>query len=324
MILFQYSYLITRKHHDFVLAYAYAGGNLSSLRNFWDVLVQYGPAHGYFPKSSKTFLVVKPEYQAAAVEEFSGSGVQLVEDEEVLTRKDGQRHLGAAVGSPDFVAAYLDEKVASWAEQVTHLADIAATQPHAAYAGFVFGLRHRWSFIQRTMPTAGVHMQPLKYAIDHKLLPALVNHELSDMELDLLRMPARFGGMSFENPVVDSEQKYLECTANLTQQILGCETDLMECIESARKRKVTGRQGREALLKVKDDDLQRRLPEAQRRAMVQARKKGGSSILTTIPVAEHRFCFDVKADFHDHVHLCYCWPLDNLPSGCPRVGNVYH
>ncbi len=299
---------------------AAAGGNLSSLRNFWDVLVQYGPAYGYFPKSSKTFLVVKPEYQASAVEEFSGSGVQLVEDEEVLTRKDGQRHLGAAVGSPDFVAAYLDEKVASWAEQVTHLADIAATQPHAAYAGFVFGLRHRWSFIQRTMPTAGVHMQPLKDAIDHKLLPALVNHELSDMELDLLRMPARFGGMSFENPVVDSKQKYIEsieCTANLTQQILGCETDLMECIESDRKRKATGRQGREAMLKVKADDLQRRLPEAQRRAMVQAREKGGSSILTTIPVAEHGFYFDVKADFHDHIHLRYCWPLDNLPFGCP-------
>ncbi len=222
---------------------AAAGGNLRSLRNFWDVLVQYGPAYGYFPKSSKTFLVVKPEYQAAAVEEFSGSGVQLMEDEEVLTRKDGQCHLGAAVGYPDFVAAYLDEKVSLWAEHVTHLTDIAATKPLAAYAGFVFGLRHRSSFIKRTMPIAGVHMQPLKYAIDYKLLPVLVKHELSDMELDLLRMPARFGGMLFENPVVDSEQKYIEsieCTANLTQQILGCETDLTKCIESDRRRKATG------------------------------------------------------------------------------------
>ena len=62
------------------------------------------------------------------------------EDGEDLAHKAGQRHLGSAVGSPEFVAAYLDEKVASWVEQVNHLANIATTHPHAAYAGFVFGL----------------------------------------------------------------------------------------------------------------------------------------------------------------------------------------
>ena len=40
---------------------------------------------------------------------------------------------------------------------------------------------------------------------------------------------------------------------------------------------------------MKADDLQRRLPEAQQCAMAQAREKGGSSTLTTIPVAEHIF-----------------------------------
>ncbi len=77
------------------------------------------------------------------------------------------------------------------------------------------------------------------------------------------------------------------------------------------------RQSHEVSLKVKADDLQRRLPEAQQCAMAQAREKGGSSTITTIPVAEHGFFFDAKADFHDHVHLRYCWPLDNLPSFCP-------
>ena len=68
-----------------------------------------------------------------------------------------------------------------------------------------------------------------------------------------------------------------------------------------------------ALLKVKADDLQRRIPEAQKCTMAQVREKGGSSTLTTIPVAEHGFFFDVKADFHDHIHLHYCWVLDNCP-----------
>ena len=52
-----------------------------------------------------------------------------------------------------------------------------------------------------------------------------------------------------------------------------------------------------------------------------AREKGGSSTLTTIPISEHGFCFDVKSDFHDHVHLRYCWPLDNLPPTCPCGAN---
>ena len=169
---------------------------------------------GYFRKPSKTFLVVKTECRAAATEEFEGTGVQITEDGDDLAHKAGQRHLGAAVGSPEFVAAYLDEKVATWVEQVTHLADIATTQPHAAYAGFVFGLRHRWTFIQRTMPTAGDHMQPLKDEIDHKLLPTLVKHESNDLELDLMRLPARFGGMSFDDPVVDSGRKHADSIAN--------------------------------------------------------------------------------------------------------------
>ena len=51
--------------------------------------------------------------------------------------------------------------------------------------------------------------------------------------------------------------------------------------------------------------------------MALAREKGASNTLTTIPVAEHGFCFDVKSDFHDHVRMRYCWPLDNLPASCP-------
>ena len=109
-----------------------AGGNLKPLCKFWDTLVQHGPAYGYFPKPSKTHLVVKTECRAAANEEFEGTGVQISEDGDDLVHKAGQRHLGAAVGSPEFVTAYLDEKVATWVEQVTHLADIAST-PHSQH-----------------------------------------------------------------------------------------------------------------------------------------------------------------------------------------------
>ena len=51
--------------------------------------------------------------------------------------------------------------------------------------------------------------------------------------------------------------------------------------------------------------------------MARAREKGRSSTLTTPLVAKHGFFLNVKADCHDHIHLCYCWPLDNLPSISP-------
>ena len=117
-----------------------------------------------FPKPPKTFLVVRTEKDAKAERVFAGTGIQLTADEPRLQHKAGHRHLGAAVGSKEFIATYLN-KVATWVAQVERLADIAATQPHAALAGFVFGLRHRWTFIQRTMPTAGDHMRPLRDSI---------------------------------------------------------------------------------------------------------------------------------------------------------------
>ena len=56
-------------------------------------------------KSSKTFLVVKTEHKAKAIDVFGGTGVQLTEDGEELAHMAGQCHLGAAVGSPEFVTA---------------------------------------------------------------------------------------------------------------------------------------------------------------------------------------------------------------------------
>ena len=170
------------------------------------------------------------------------------------------------------------------------------------------------------MPTAGDHMQPLKDAIDHKLIPKIVKHERNDTELELMTLPTRLGGMSFNDPVKDSRSKHadsIECTAKLTQLITDNGTDVMTSIDQDLNQKMAMRKRHDVLYKIKADDLQRRLPESQQRAMALAREKGGSSTLNTIPVAEHGFFFDAKADFHDHINLRYCWPLENLPTTCP-------
>ena len=59
---------------------ATAGGKLRTMHKFWDLLVNHGPSYGYFPKPSKTHLVVKPEHQAAAARIFEGTGIHLTEE----------------------------------------------------------------------------------------------------------------------------------------------------------------------------------------------------------------------------------------------------
>ena len=43
--------------------------------------------------------------------------------------KAGRLHLGAAVGSAEFVAFYLDEKVASRSDEVNQLVEVATNEP---------------------------------------------------------------------------------------------------------------------------------------------------------------------------------------------------
>ena len=65
------------------------------------------------------------------------------------------------------------------------------------------------------------------------------------------------------------------------------------------------------------DAVQARLPDQLRRAVMVGREKGASTVQHIDhhpgPVSEHGFFFDVKSDFHDHVHLRYRWPIDNQP-----------
>ena len=55
----------------------------------------------------------------------------------------GQRHLGAVIGSREYVEECVNDKVTNWISEVTKLAEFALTQPQASYAAYTFGLNHR-------------------------------------------------------------------------------------------------------------------------------------------------------------------------------------
>lgn len=47
-------------------------------------------------------------------------------------------------------------------------------------------------------------MEPLKYAAHRKLISTLTKHKLYDLEIELLTLPAGYGGMSFDDAVANS------------------------------------------------------------------------------------------------------------------------
>ena len=124
-----------------------------------------GPDFGYFANSSKSWLVVKEQHLAEAERVFAETGLRIT--------CEGKRHLGAALGTRDFVVDYVQEKVANWKAEIGHLSSFAKSEPHAAYAALTHGLMSHWMFSLRSIEGIAHLMQPVEDAIRLQLLPAI-------------------------------------------------------------------------------------------------------------------------------------------------------
>ena len=93
----------------------------------------------------------KPDRIARAKKVFKGSGIHVQtegsKDSGIEINCEGTRHLGAAVGNPEFKQSYVKQKIDNWILAVKKLAGIAATQPHAAFSTFTQCLQGQWTFL---------------------------------------------------------------------------------------------------------------------------------------------------------------------------------
>ena len=65
------------------------GSKLPTLRKWWDRVVEHGPKYGYYPKASKSWLVVKEEKLNEAIEMFGNSSVKITTEVEIPWRVCG-------------------------------------------------------------------------------------------------------------------------------------------------------------------------------------------------------------------------------------------
>ena len=289
---------------------ASASATCAALRNWWDELTTLGPLFRYHPKPSKTHLVVKENFLEVARNTFADTGVQIT--------SRGQRHLGAAIGSQDFIHEYVSKKVMEWTAIIEDLAEIAHTQPHAAYAAYTHGIASKWLFITRTIPDIEHHLTPLEDAIRRKLIPALTGHHCNDLERSLLALPTRLGGMNIANPTKGGSEDFaasLLATAPLRSLIQSQTTEGKinnAEIKDAKQEIVRTRKTRQ---ENEAGCILSQLPQKKQRLVECSKEKGASMWLNVLPISNQGFALH-KGAFRDAVALRYGWQLSNLPSSC--------
>ena len=213
-----------------------------------------------FPQAFEDFFG-GPGLHESARKIFAGTGIQ--------------RDLGAAIGSQKFVTEYLGKKIAKWTSQVERLAEIAMTQPHAA---FVFGIRNKWSYSQRTMKGVEKFMQPLEDATRTKFLPALLGiaTPISEIVRELYALPAREGGLAVDNPVTGSAQKHADSkvvTAALTELLIACEPALLVDEGKCREVKAPIKKQRRDFIAAESKRIYEHVPVDLQRALIFAKEK---------------------------------------------------
>ena len=185
---------LSSAHHVWYADDASAFGSVIEVKNWWDEVNTHGPGFGYFVNPVKTWLVVREHCLSAAISAFSGTGVNVTHE--------GRPHLGSPIGSEAYINQFVCEKVDLWKRELVTLSSIAQSHPHAAFAAYTHGLKHKWSFLSRTTPNISDLLTPLEETLRSSFIPSLTGKPPpNDSIRDLLAVPARLGGLGLSNPV---------------------------------------------------------------------------------------------------------------------------
>ena len=79
------------------------------------------------------------------LQELADEAERVFRDEVNITT-EGKRHLGAVIGSMEYKDQYCAEKVQGWKGESITLAEIAKSQPHAAYIVFTKGYKSKFTY----------------------------------------------------------------------------------------------------------------------------------------------------------------------------------
>ena len=289
-----------------------ATGKLSCLRSWWDDIEKHGPSFGYYANASKTWLVTKSDYFNEAKSVFGDTKIKIT--------CDGRPYLGTALGSHSYTSEFVKGKVNLWIKELKVLSNIAASQPHAAYAAYSHGMMSKWSYISQTIPNISNHLRSLEDTIYFDFIPSITGHPPpNDSVRNLLGLPARLGGTGIIDPSLRSDDEFKASSkvtaplVHLMEQRCGELTYQVSADQITAKSDI--QRERSENLTQAASSLQEEVPPALSKAMDLASQPGASSWLTSLPIKEHGFCLH-KGAFFDALALRYGWAPSKTPTHC--------
>ena len=269
-----------------------------------------GPKFGYYPEASKSWLIVKEKAKQRAFTVFKDTAIKIT--------TEGQRHLGAVIGSSKYKREYVQNKIDELINEIKVLSMIAKTEPQAAYSCFITAFKHKPSYIMRTIPDISDQLNQLDELITSEFIPAITGGiHCSDIERKLLSLPSKLGGLGIPIFVEISNEEYeysLMLSKDLSTRImkqeiqLSSETDVQNI-----KRKIKNQKQKKHQAKL--ENIRSYLTEEQIRLNNLNQEHGSSSWLTTLPLSEEGYDL-TKQLFWDLIRIRYGWTLTKLPAYC--------
>ncbi len=290
---------------------ATGAGKLRCLLAWWKLIISEGEKFGYYVKPSKSWLILK---DANLLE----TAKTLFQNTPINITTAGKRHLGAALGSDKFKNEYIDEKVTDWCKRLTNLTKIAVSQPHVAYAAYIHGEQHRYTYFMRTLFDIDSNLAPIDKLLDEKFLPALFGRDLTPNERDLVSLPIKEGGLGIRKISSNSSLNYetsAQFTAPLIKQIVQ-QSDFLPDTGEVSRAKHNAREKLEAVEKLAMEETKEKQSPEIKRCLEQITEPGASSWLAALPLEDQGFNLN-KSEFQDALCLRYGKDLKNLPTTCP-------
>ena len=295
-------------------------GTIDALKVWWDLVVYYGPFIGYYAKPSKSWLIVKPEHKEYAEQVFAGTGLQIT--------TQGQRHLGAVIGSEEYKDDYVTKQVEKWIGELEMLGEVAKIDPHVAYCAYVFGLQHRYTYLLRTIPNISEKLKKLDTAIDEHVVGHLLNnHAYSDMDRKWFSLPPRLGGLGI-NILSEISDIYYQnsrrMTAGLVKKIVNQHEEVVLSEENSNSDISVVAEIKDEKRKREEEKVElvkQHLSPQKLKVYEGITEKGASNWLNALPLKEHNFYLD-KQMFWDSIFLRYGISLPRLPARCVCDSNV--
>ena len=278
-----------------------AAGMVRGLKIWWDKLSELGPGFGYFPEATKSWIIVKEQYEDLAREVFGGTGVKIT--------NEGKRHLRAVIGSNSYRTSYVEEKIDKLINQVKILSKIAKIEPQAAYKCFVSGLKHKSNYIMRTIPGIEDQLKRLDQIITTDFIPAISDGILcSPTERRLIALPAKLGGLGipiFSEIARDEFKNSCEISEDQKDAIILQESQIHR---NETKSKAVRSKIRAARIKKQTTELEsiKQLTSEYQQRLIDLKEEG---------------YVIAKNLFWDLIRLRYGWNLKRMPTRCECGSN---